>query len=95
MILQEGEYIIPDGYTLKKVGNTIQVYKSKSRKLPEGVYRCKHCKHYRRGYSLNSGFYETFICDEAFKKIAKDGRHLYKSAHPYTKPCDKFELKTE
>ena len=85
MTLQEGEYLIPDGYTVKKVGKTLQVYKSKSRKLPEGVYRCKHCKHYVAGYSPNSGWHETIVCDTVLKRIAKDGRKLYKSANPYGK----------
>lgn len=93
MTLQEGEYLIPDGYSVKKVGNTLQVYKSKRNVLPEGEYRCKDCKHYVKGFSLNSGWYETNVCDMQPKRITKEGRYTYKAAQKYGLPCVKFELK--
>lgn len=91
MILQEGEYIIPKGYSIKRVGNTITVYKSKANVIPEGEYRCKDCIHYNTGYSLNSGYYPTMICDMQPKRESKDGRQLYKAAKKYGKICCYFK----
>lgn len=93
MTLQEGEYFIPDGYSVKKVGQTLQVYKSKANRLPKGEYRCKDCKHYVRGFSSNSAWYETMVCELIFKRTTKEGRPCYKAVNKYGKPCDKFELK--
>lgn len=93
MTLQEGEYFIPDGYSVKKVGRTLQVYQSKSNRLPKGEYRCKDCKHYVKGFSSNSAWYETRVCELIFKRTTKEGRPCYKAVNKYGKPCDKFELK--
>ena len=93
--LQEGEYAIPDGYSIKKVGRTLKVYKSKSTKLAEGEYRCKDCKHYVLGYSSNSAWYETRVCELLFKRMTKEGRPCYKAVNKYGKPCVNFELKKD
>lgn len=93
MILQEDEYTIPEGYSIKKVGHTITIYKSKTNKLTEEDYRCKDCIHYVQGYSLNSGYYPTIVCDKQPKKDSKDGRTLYKAAKKYGKICTYFEHK--
>ena len=91
MTLQEGEYLIPDGYSVKKVGKTLQVYKSKSNRLDKDEYRCKDCKHYVRGYSSNSAWYETMVCDLTLKRTTKEGRQCYKAVNKYAKPCGFFE----
>ena len=93
MKLQEGEYMIPDGLSIKKVGRVLQVYRSKANHLSEGEYRCKDCKHYVRGFSSNSAWYETMVCDLLYKRSTKDGRPCYKAVNKYAKPCDKFVLK--
>ena len=94
IVLQEGEYTIPPGYTIKKVGGVIRVYKSASKCLGPNDHRCKDCAHYVEGYSLNSGWYKTKVCELQPKRPSKDGkRMLYKAAKKYGKPCDKFELK--
>lgn len=95
MTLKEGEYMIPDGLSIKKVGRILQVYKSKTNRLSEGEYRCKDCKHYVRGYSSNSAWFETMVCELLYKRSTKEGRPYYKAVNKYAKPCDKFELKEE
>ena len=89
MTLQEGEYLIPDGYTVKKVGRTLKVYKSKSNRLSEGDYRCKDCKHYVKGFDTISGWYETDVCDMIPKRLTKEGRYAYKAVPKYNLPCEK------
>lgn len=92
MKLQEGEYLIPDGYSVKQVGRTIQVYKSKRKTLKDGDYRCKDCIHCVEGYSSNSGWYMTKVCEEQPKRMSKDGKRMfYKSAQKYGKPCEHFK----
>ena len=93
MKLKEGEYFIPDGYTVKRVGRTIQVYKPRTKGLIEGDYRCKDCVHYVEGYTSNIRWYKSIVCDVQLKREAKDGMMLYKGAKKYGKPCDNFELK--
>ena len=95
MKLQEGEYMIPDGLSIKKVGRVLQVYKSKANRLSEDEYRCKDCKHYVSGFSSNSAWYETKVCELLYKRSTKEGRPCYKAVNKYAKPCDKFVLKEE
>ena len=87
--------MIPDGLSIRKVGKTLQVYKSKSNRLSEGEYRCKDCKHYVKGFSNNSAWYETMICELTYKRTTKEGRTCYKAVNKYAKPCGFFELKEE
>ncbi len=106
MELKIGEYLIPEGYTVKRIGNTLKVYRKKNRTLGEGEFRCKDCKHYVIGHS-NLCYWTTTVCDakpkvlsdamEKKKKNHKDYRHfkLYFAAITYGKPCDMFELKTK
>ena len=93
MTLQEGEYQIPDGYSVKKVGKILQVYKTKAKRLAKDEYRCKDCKHYVSGFSSNSAWYETMVCELMFKRTTKDGRPCYKAVNKYAMPCEKFEHK--
>jgi hypothetical protein len=93
MELKEGKYFIPDGYTVRRVGKILHVYKPKSKGLIEGDYRCKDCVHYVEGYTSNVRWYKSIVCDVQPKREAKDGKMLYKAAQKYGKPCDKFELK--
>lgn len=93
MELKEGEYFIPDGYTVKRIGCTIHVYKPKPRGLIEGDYRCKDCVHYVEGYTSNSRWYKSLVCQMQPKKQSKDGMVLYKAVSKYGKICDNFRLK--
>lgn len=93
MKLQEGEYMIPDGLSIRKVGRILKVYKPKDNRLSEGEYRCKDCKHYVRGFSSNSAWYETMVCELILKRTTKEGRPCYKAVNKYKKPCEKFELR--
>lgn len=91
--IEEGEYLIPNGYSVKRVGDKLTVYKSKRNVLKVGEYRCKDCKHYVKGFSTNSGWYETMVCEENPKRITNDGRYTYKAVQKYGMPCYKFEWK--
>lgn len=103
--LQIGEYFIPEGCTLKRIGNTIQVYRKKVKKLKEGDYRCKDCKHYICGHTCLS-HWTTMVCElrpkelsqalerrKALNKRFKDYK-LYRAAQAYNMPCELFEVKT-
>lgn len=92
MLLDEGEYHIPAGMTVKKVGNILKVYKRKSKMLAENEYRCKDCIHNVMGCSV--GYWQTKVCEMKPKKPRKDGVMLYKSTRKYDKPCENFKLKT-
>jgi len=61
--------------------------------LVEGEYRCKDCKHYVKGFSSNSAWFETNVCELLFKRTTKEGRPCYKAVNKYNLPCDKFEHK--
>ena len=89
MTLKEGEYFIPDGYSVKKVEQTLQVYKSKANRLSEGEYRCKDCKHRVKGKTFGRQYYDTMVCELKPKK--ENG--LFYCAPLYGKLCEKFELK--
>ena len=90
MTLQEGEYLIPYGYTAKLVGRTVWVYKTRRNTLKEGDYRCRDCSHFTRGFSINSRILETNVCAIMVRKVF-EGKVLYKAALPYDKPCSKFK----
>lgn len=96
MELEIGDYVIPDGCSIMRSGRTLLVYETKSNKLKEGDYRCKDCIHYIKGYSPNSGWFETTVCRMFPKRMSKDGkRMLYKAAYKYGKPCDSFKMREE
>ena len=100
MELQVGEYHIPSGCTIKRVGNIIRVYKKRKLRLSDGEYRCNDCKYYVSGHATYSRF-TTMICKRKIKPhkplpdyMRKQFRFdIYYSANQYGKPCDKFELK--
>lgn len=106
MELQIGEYLIPDGCTIKRVGNTIQVYQKKKDRLDVDEYRCKDCIHYTDGHA---GLYHwtTMICDAKPKKLSvpmekRKANHkcfqyykLYFAAQKYGKPCEMFKLRNK
>ena len=94
MVIQEGEYLIPDGYSMCRFGRTIKVYKTKKNGLKEGDYRCKDCAYYTEGYTSNSHWYRTRVCSEQPKRMSSNGQHmLYRAAKMYGKPCEKFMLR--
>ena len=92
-ILQEGEYTIPKGYTAKKVGSTLKVYKSKRNVLHDDDYRCKDCVHFVKGFSTNSGLYETNVCDMFPTRITDGGIYRYKAVQKYAMPCFNFQAR--
>ena len=104
MELQVGEYFIPDGCTIKKIGNTIRVYQKKKDKLDVKDYRCKDCIHYTDGHS-GLYYWTTMVCDAKPKVLSsamekrrenhKDFQHfkLYFAAQKYGKPCNLFEAR--
>ena len=97
--LQIGEYFIPDGCTIRRVGNTIQVYQKKKDKLDIKDYRCKDCVHYVDGHT-GLHYWTTKVCNMKPKTLLrlpeefKDFK-LYFGAQKYEKPCDKFEARKE
>lgn len=104
--LQIGEYIIPDGCTIRRVGNTIQVYQKVKKKLDAGDYRCKDCKHYVDGHT-GLHYWITKVCDmkpKTLSRLSERGKALHKDfkdfklyyyTNGYEKPCDKFEARKE
>lgn len=106
MELQIGEYIIPEGCTIKRVGNIIQVYQKKKDRLEMCDFRCKDCKHYVGGHT-GLYYWTTMVCDmkpktlshtmEKRKEQHKDFQYykLYYSAQKYGKPCEHFEPKEQ
>ena len=93
--LKIGEYLIPEGCTFKRVGNTIQVYRKKKDKLKVDEYRCKDCKHYVEGHT-GSHFWTTAVCDmKPKKRKCANGHKLFYMAQKYGKPCELFELRKE
>ena len=103
--LQIGEYFIPDGCTIKRVGNTIHVYQKKKDKHKVEDYRCKDCKHYTSGHA-GLYYWTTMVCDmkpkvlsqamEKRKALHKDFQYykLYYTAQKYGMPCNLFEART-
>jgi hypothetical protein len=95
MELQEGTYQIPDGLSVKQVGRTIEVYKSKKKTLEEGDYRCKDCIHYVKGLGKQSGGWETMVCEEKPAGEDKKGVMRYYAMSKYGKPCESFKLRED
>lgn len=95
--LQIGEYLIPEGCTIRRVGSTIHVYQKKKGKLDIKDNRCKDCEHYVDGHT-GLHYWTTKVCEMKPKTLLrlpekfKDFK-LYFGAQKYGKPCDMFELK--
>lgn len=87
MELKIGEYIIPDGCTIKRNGNKIKVYAKKQ--VDTSILRCRDCK-YCTPHPL--GRLISFNC-MARTWGKKYPRHYVVSLS--TKACDKFERKEE
>ena len=101
MELQVGEYFIPKDCTIRRIGQTIQVYRKRKDRLDVGEYRCKDCKHYVKGYTNAIYYWTTDVCEMKPKAPSKKqlsnpqlaNRKLYFAAQKYGKPCDNFELR--
>lgn len=90
MELQIGEYFIPNGCTIKRVGQTIHVYKKQSNKLPPSEKRCRDCKFFGKGHTV-SLYYLANVC----LKNPKQKEGFFYSTTPVHKICEKFELKNK
>lgn len=100
--LKIGEYFIPEDCTIKRVGNTIQVYKKKKDRLSIDEPRCKDCVHYVEGHA-GLYYWTTKVCDKKPKTLSaemerrkakhKDFQYfkLFHAARKYEKPCSMFE----
>lgn len=86
-----GEYFIPEGCTVKRVGNTIVVYKKAPRGLPPNEVRCRDCIHFGKGHTIRP-WYFTDVCFDKPKK--KDGKiEYYFSTTATSKVCEHFVKK--
>lgn len=83
MELKIGEYTIPDGCTIKRVGNVVKVYAKKQ--VDTSILRCRDCKHC---VPHPYGWSNIFNC-MARTWGKKHPRHYVVSLS--TKACDKFE----
>lgn len=92
MELKEGEYVIPEGYTVKRVGRTIQIYKTLKKTLSDGDLRCKDCQYFIRGHSVS--YYTTEVCKMKPKK-EKNGVQYYFAANKYNMPCSNFKKRDD
>lgn len=94
MELKIGEYFIPDGCSVIKVGRTIKVYPSMSKKK-EGSDRCRRCIHFAIG-NTKYGHAKTWVCDLKPKSVKHtppegyEGQHLYYAAKYYDMPCENY-----
>lgn len=85
MELKIGEYIIPEGCTIKRIGNTIQVYQKK-KQIDTSVLRCRDCKY------CENQWYHCYLC------LARTWGKKYKRNYivrPSKKACAKFERREE
>ena len=100
MDLQIGEYVIPDGCTVRRTGNVLQVYKRRDKKYMVNYDnpRCRNCIHFVSGHT-KYGYWTTMVCDAKPKVLRKEETGYYKDmklyfcARPYDKPCDKYVRK--
>ena len=85
MELKIGEYIIPEGCTIKREGNTVKVYQKKQ--IDPTILRCRQCK-----YCMRKSLFNVYIC-MARTWGKKYPRHY--TVTPSTKACEKFEMREE
>lgn len=89
MELKIGEYIIPDGCTIKRVGNIVKVYAKKQ--VDTSILRCRDCKHCAPNPNVPS-----YCCGKYCICAARTWGKKYPRSYavtPSTKACDKFEKK--
>lgn len=87
MELKVGEYIIPDGCTIKREGNKVKVYAKKQ--VDKSILRCRDCKYCT---PHPHGFPNSFNC--MARTWGKKYTYHYVVTKS-TKACDKFEKKEE
>lgn len=101
--IKPGEYSIPEGYraVLKNHHRVVEI--KKKQKGSEG-YRCRDCEYFTNGYTSYHEF-TTTVCELKPKTLSEPlqrsiaalrfgDKQLYYHVTKYTKPCDKFKLKT-
>lgn len=88
MELKIGEYTIPEGCTIKRIGNTIQVYQKKKQR-DTSVLRCRDCKYCDEN---TNQWYHWYLC--LAREWGKDHKRNY-NIKPHFKACEKFERKEE
>ena len=94
--LELGRYKMPSGCVCKVENGVLTIRESKAKKI-EGD-RCRNCKHYAIGHSINNQFWQTTIC----MKKPKSTKHLrpgqtavYYHVNGRSKTCEMFERKEQ
>ncbi len=87
-IIEAGEYILPEGYTMERTGKFITVRPIVKRITDP---RCMDCKHCASGKATANG-YTTPVCLLQPKgRTDSAGNKLYFHTGMRSKPCEKFE----
>lgn len=82
---------IPPNCSIRRRGNTIEIYDSHCKGLSEEEVRCKDCFWRQLGYSTSSNPRKTLVCFQKPKKAKNNGEPVYFHIEPYDKVCDKFK----
>lgn len=94
-LLDVGEYALPRDCRAVLDGGIVRVVRRSRRRLSEGEFRCRDCRHFGDGHSV-AAWYTSKVC-RMKPKTVKYGRNagtdvpLFYSAQPYGKPCLMFE----
>ena len=88
-LLPEGEYIIPDDYTVKRDGNKV-IVRPKIKTHNQVRWHCRDCKYLGRGRTAKNFGVDVSCC---LKRQKATG--LYYSAYPSDKACYEFEHRIE
>ena len=92
-LIDIGEYMLPEGVTIKRNGKILRVVACKDNKVTE--YRCRDCEHRQYGYTRKIGLYMSPVCIKKPKNgKTVNGVQIYFRCDPYGKICDEFKLKT-
>jgi hypothetical protein len=92
--LKQGTYKLPDG-CVYKVGKGVIIIRESKAKHIEGE-RCRDCKYYGTGHSVNSQFWQTTICmkkPKSTKHLRPGVNEVYFHVDPTSKICEMFEKK--
>jgi hypothetical protein len=94
--LEQGTYKIPNGCVCKVEKGVLTIRESKAKKI-EGE-RCRNCKYYATGHSVNNQFYQTTIClkkPRSTKHLRPGLTAVYYHVSPTSKVCELFEKKEQ
>lgn len=88
--LEAGEYTLPEGYTIERVGSFVTV-----RPIVKAITspRCRDCKHCASGRATANGWTTTVCLLQPKGRVDKDGIPLYYHRGTRNQPCEKFEEK--